>query len=125
MEQQRLLLFFALGIVLILIWNAWQEDYGRHAQPAPEAAAPAETGAVPGAAPGEREAAAASQAPPGGSSETAASAGEIRVLTDLLDVRIDTRGGTLRQALLRRHPLPPAARQRAAVLRRIGTQRPG
>ncbi len=106
MEQQRLLLFFALGIVLILVWNAWQEDYGRPApQPAPEAAAPAETGAVPGAAPGGADAQATGDAPRTGSDDTGGPAGEIRVLTDLLDVRIDTRGGTLRQALLRRHPI--------------------
>ena len=106
MEQQRLLLFFALGIVLILIWNAWQEDYGRPAQPAREAAAPAERGAVPGAAPGEADTGSPGQPARAGSSETAAAGGgEIRVLTDLLDVRIDTRGGTFRQALLRRHPV--------------------
>ena len=106
MEQQRLFLFFALGIVLILIWNAWQEDYVRGTAPSAstQREAPAPGAAVPGEAPGAPGGAPAST-PARTGAEDGAVATEIRVVTDLLDVRIDTRGGTLRQALLRRHPV--------------------
>ena len=28
MDNQKIILFFALSFVLLLIWQAWQEDYG-------------------------------------------------------------------------------------------------
>ena len=40
MDNQRLILFVALSFVVLLLWQAWMEDYG----PAPEPAATAQLG---------------------------------------------------------------------------------
>ncbi|MBA1146647.1 membrane protein insertase YidC [Ectothiorhodospiraceae bacterium WFHF3C12] len=116
MENLRLVLFLALGVVLMLIWSAWQQDYGTPppqstteqapagsaddgASPAaPGAAAPAESTpstAAPGSGAGEGDA----------TTDTAAEARDVRVLTDLLDVTISTEGGTIVSARLRKHPV--------------------
>ncbi len=97
MDQIRLFLIMALGVVLLLIWQAWQRDYGP-----PRDRPPVETETLPAAPPatampairGSGEASAASTA-----------AGEkIRVLTDTFDLTIDTAGGNIVQAKLRDYP---------------------
>jgi len=98
MENQRLILFVALSVVILLLWQAWQGDYGK-----PHASAPAPTTAVnvPATAP--------PTAPPTVSavpSEQGLAHGErIRVTTDVLAAEIDTVGGDLRQLDMLRYPV--------------------
>ncbi|RMG59980.1 MAG: membrane protein insertase YidC, partial [Gammaproteobacteria bacterium] len=101
MDNQRNILLVALVLIGFLIWQQWRIDHA----PKPEGAAPvAEQGgaAGPQAAGGQAgtqqdvppAAAAAPEASPQSASATAASR-IIHVRTDVLDLRIDTRGGTL------------------------------
>lgn len=104
MEIQRLVRFFALGLILLLIWNAWERDYGPETsaqQPVAEQTEQRNNRDSSDFVPEGLEA----EGPPAveGNEETAAAnAGaqdvqDIRVLTDLLDVSISTRGGELRR----------------------------
>ena len=114
MDNQRLFLFIALSFIGLMLWEAWQRDY--HAPVAEQdttaesatadtpAAPPADLPtAAPQAASGA--AATASQA----SDSVLASDGRVRVVTDVLDVLIDTRGGDLRQAELPQYPVDSQA----------------
>jgi len=125
MDNQRLFLFMALGLVLLLIWTQWQEDYGPRSREAPVAERSAEEGEAreaetPGAAP-EDEATATPPAgrPDGGEARGAPGAGtaraepgdgveaggpdSVRVTTDLLELEIATAGGDIRSARLLDH----------------------
>jgi YidC/Oxa1 family membrane protein insertase len=114
MANQRLLLWAGLALVLWLNYQAWQKDYA--APPATQAPVPgASTPAaplpqaldqsVPGlpAATGESPAPAAAETPVAPAAIPAA-ATDIRVLTDVLDLRIGTQGGELRRADLLDYP---------------------
>jgi YidC/Oxa1 family membrane protein insertase len=114
MDNQRLFLFVALSFVMLLLWQAWMEDYG----PVPPAEAPvAATGQLadtPAGTPADIQAdtsdlpsapadmVARDSALP----ETALleKAQYIDVETDLFHIRIDTTGGDLRQADLLAYP---------------------
>jgi YidC/Oxa1 family membrane protein insertase len=105
MDNQRLFLFVALSFVLLLLWQAWIEDYGPAPQTAPPAAtadtAPAATGADLPAAPAEpmqRETAVPEEI-------ALQTAQQVVVETDVLRVVIDTSGGDLRQVDLLAYPL--------------------
>lgn len=111
MDNQRLIIFFVLGILLLFIWNAWETQNGTP-QPAPQqqaqstathpgapqsqASSASSTGQppAPGATPAEQN---AKQAQPG---KTLPQGQIIHVKTDVLDVEIDTAGGTLRKTSL-------------------------
>ncbi|HSD69863.1 MAG TPA: membrane protein insertase YidC [Woeseiaceae bacterium] len=107
MDNQRLLVWAAFGLMLWITYQAWMQDYGpRPAQqteaPAPVAESPPETGpelpdlaATPGEAPALEEAAAPDPA----------RAGTIRVSTDVLHIEISEQGGTLQRAQLIRYPV--------------------
>ncbi|MCI0517111.1 MAG: membrane protein insertase YidC [Woeseiaceae bacterium] len=107
MDNQRLLVWAAFGLMLWITYQAWMQDYGpRPAQqtesPAPAAESPPETGpelpdltATPGEAPALQPAAAADTA----QAET------IQVRTDVLQIEISEQGGTLQRALLLKYPV--------------------
>ncbi len=107
MDNQRMLLFVALSFVVLLLWQAWMEDYGTQPQTEAPAATtqtttPADTGAdLPAAAP--------AQPAPGAVAVPEEimlqSAEQVVVETDVLRVVIDTRGGDLRQADLLAYPV--------------------
>jgi YidC/Oxa1 family membrane protein insertase len=107
MDNQRLLLFVALSLVVLLLWQAWMKDYGPAPQshPAPVVtehpaakSAPGEELPQAGFEPAEK----GGQVP----EEIALESGQpIRVETDTLSVVIDTLGGGLRRADLLRYPL--------------------
>jgi len=110
MENQRLLLFVALSVVILLLWQAWQKDFGT--PPSPPAAAPpaAESTAVPSSQ--DVPAAAAGTPAPGPAAPEAsavpADAGldkgeRIHVQTDEFLAVIDTRGGDLRDIKFRNY----------------------
>lgn len=106
MDTIRFLLFVALGLVSLMIWQAWQEDYGR---PDPLVA---ERDDLPGVVVTEeveglpalpREPDAAIRAAP--EEEPLLERERVRVVTDVYDIEIDTRGGDIRHAQLLEYPI--------------------
>jgi YidC/Oxa1 family membrane protein insertase len=116
MDNQRLLVWAAFIMMIWFTYQAWMEDYGP--KPVPQVAE--ETGQPGEAAPAVAEdlslpelgqdAAAPEEAPagslPGEQAATSAPGDDtIRVVTDVLDVEISLRGGTLVQATILAYPL--------------------
>ena len=108
MDNQRLILFVALSLVTLLLWEAWQKDYAPPpppvseqsvSQPEQTAAQPVPQNDVPSAAPSE-VAQASTTLPP-----VARSSQRIHVLTDVFDIEIDTYGGDIREADLLQYPV--------------------
>ncbi len=106
MDTQRLIQFFALGFVLLLIWSAWEADYG------PEAPAPTDEERtaeerddpdeddlfIPEDLDAEGPGVVEEEPPAADPAERDADDGrDIRVRTDLLDVVINTQGGEIQQ----------------------------
>jgi YidC/Oxa1 family membrane protein insertase len=107
MENQRLILFVALSVVILLLWQAWQGDVGKKAQPGvPSTATVSQT---PAAADVPAPPARTAPTTPAGSAvpaEKGLDHGErIRVTTDVMEAEIDTHGGDLRQVDLLRYPV--------------------
>lgn len=111
MDNRRLILFFALALVSVMLWQAWQRDYGPQAQQtAGDQAVAEEAGAaVPTIASDSGVPSAPAQQTGEGSAVPATSqtpSGQIiMVETDLLRLAIDTRGGTVRELFLKDYPL--------------------
>jgi YidC/Oxa1 family membrane protein insertase len=97
MDNQRIFLFAILSVLILMLWSAWESER----RPAPAPSAKQEVPSAPAAAaaptaPGK------ANAPATGATQL--EAGErIQVTTDLLHVEIDTQGGDLRVAELRKH----------------------
>ncbi len=105
MDFQRILLIGALFLVLMMLWQAWQQDYGPQPAP-PVATAPGELDLGAGDTPptiGDVPPPATGEAQPGMSSLP--SAQRIQVHTDLFHAEIDTRGGDLRRVALVQYPV--------------------
>jgi YidC/Oxa1 family membrane protein insertase len=107
MDNQRPILYLSLAFILFLIWQAWEQDYGTRAR----AGQPVVEGAVDGAD-ASRTAADVPQAArpdiPGEPAPelTAVAGGElVHVRTDVLDLRLDLRGGDIVQADLPTYPV--------------------
>lgn len=101
MDNQRLFLFFALAMVLMLIWQAWEQQ---HAPPPTTASAPPATSPDVPATPTTPS---ARETPPAPQAEEVLARGtRISVQTDVIKVEIDTQGGDLRELSL---PLYPVA----------------
>ncbi len=112
-DNKRLILLMALGFVLLLIWQAWQQDYGvkptvATAPAATEAASPV-TPPVPLDVPTAKPATAATKttpdAPPAATMNTLPQGDWVRVKTDVLDLAINTVGGDLRRLNLLAYPV--------------------
>jgi len=111
MENQRLILFIALSLVVLLLYNAWQAQFHpqqtppasvSEGQPTPGATTPKD---LPGAVPAKPPTAAApSGTPMPATSAAIASNKRVHVKTDLLDVDIDTTGGDIRRVALLKYP---------------------
>jgi YidC/Oxa1 family membrane protein insertase len=118
MENQRLFLFIALSLVILLMYNAWREQFSP--RPATSIEAPTGQAAIPPDQPPQPQASSQDvpsakpvipePTPPETASIQPSESGllsqaqRIHVLTDLLDVEIDTTGGDIRKALLRAYP---------------------
>ncbi len=108
MNFQRLFLVFALALILMLIWQAWEQEKQSQRPPATTPATPAPTVTSPPAAAGvpeappSRDRAVTPKAPKPAKLKTGA---RIQVRTDLLEAVIDTQGGDLRVLRLRKHPV--------------------
>jgi len=118
MENQKLMLYVALSFVLILLWQAWQQDYGPKSDfPAELVATPPASSAAPfatgnslarvdaGADVPKSDATAQPALPPLPIQPMLKSADRVRVVTDLLNIEIDTLGGDLRKIELRAYPV--------------------
>jgi YidC/Oxa1 family membrane protein insertase len=109
MDNQRLILFIALSLVVLMLYNAWQEQFhppqtppAAVSQPAPAPAVPQGVPSMPAAPPAKEVPA----GPPTGATQAAiASHQRVHVKTDLLDVEIDTTGGDIRRVALLDYPL--------------------
>jgi YidC/Oxa1 family membrane protein insertase len=108
MDNQRLFLFVALSFVMLLLWQAWVEDYGPAPQ-VPDSAgvtAPVED-AIPATGSTDIPAAITASSAPEASlpdSELLAQGETIVVETDLFRLHINTTGGDLRQVDLLQYP---------------------
>jgi YidC/Oxa1 family membrane protein insertase len=105
MDNQRVFLWLALVFVAYLNWQAWRMDYGPAPTPPPDSAAvEAESvdDELPGLpdVPGEAEAVAApdDEADPSGGRV-------VRIVTDVLDIGLNTRGGDLQRSDLLGYPV--------------------
>ena len=114
MDNQRLFLFFALALVLMLIWQAWEQEKafgpGGTATPAPATAKMAPpAGSSPAAVPDLPQAPTSTAAPNAGpapaTTEVLTRGSRLQVRTDLFDAVIDTHGGDLRELYLRQYPV--------------------
>jgi YidC/Oxa1 family membrane protein insertase len=117
MDNLRLILFFALALVSLMLWNAWQEDYGPKSagvdQGAEQTTATAPGAeALPSAADGDIPAVSSSSTIDDASGDGAPAPTQvvvpqqqiIKVETDLLAIEIDSAGGTLRSLHLKGYP---------------------
>jgi len=131
MDNQRLLIWAFFGLMAWITYQTWVQDYGP--KPAPMVAEQALPRAEPGAEPGiddglpEISEEGVSSASPAAPEEPAASIAEqqapvIRVTTDVLDVEISTRGGTLQKAVLLKYPV---AKDQPDTLIELLSTRPG
>ncbi len=114
MDNQRLLVWAAFGILLWFTYLTWMQDYGPSPVPAPptaetEQAPPTATDdplSLPEVGDVADEPADAGPTLPGGVAEDAAGQAEIiTVRTDVLEIDIATRGGTLIRATLLGYPV--------------------
>lgn len=116
MDNQRILLFFALSFVLLLIWQAWVSDPAPDAPPATdvareETAQPPTDRPVTPEQPALPEASEVEAGPAPATPDalqvpdTLPRGDRIKVITDLIAVELDTTGGDLRELLLLEHPV--------------------
>ncbi|MBI3188947.1 MAG: membrane protein insertase YidC [Gammaproteobacteria bacterium] len=103
MENQRTLLYMSLFFILFLIWDAWQKDYAPKPavvaeQPSTSVAAPAST------ALDTPEASSSTMVMTPSIASTQSPRKTVKVVTDLLDLEIDTQGGDVSKLLLRKYP---------------------
>ncbi len=112
MENQRLFQYATLGFVILLLWQAWQADYGPKPQPKVEStqnsqlAVPSGTSSV--NVPGDLPVASSAQQSQPALNTTGNNpllTSPIRVVTDNFDILIQPEGGTLVGAKLRKYPV--------------------
>ncbi|MGD2076237.1 MAG: membrane protein insertase YidC, partial [Gammaproteobacteria bacterium] len=105
MDNPRVLLAIALSFLVLLIWQAWMEDYGPKPEPVQEAAETAPEGTAP---PAEDLPSAPTDQPlpsAGGEVTVQLPEGErVDVFTDVFHAVIDTRGAELQQIDLLQYP---------------------
>ncbi len=110
MDNQRIILFFALSFVLLMIWQAWQEDISPQATIDATSIAQSQIKDnrsidVPSVASTQQSTVVDETSTPKISSQKLDSAGRIKVVTDTLEVQIDTRGGDIREVDLIKYPV--------------------
>ncbi len=123
MDNVRLLLFMALAFLGMLIFQAWQQDYGSARQVTAEATpSPAQSGDTP-VAPQQADIDDAAPSVPGvvPATDSQDSTRLVKVRTDMLDLVIDSRGGTIIDARLVGYPV---AVERPDEKYRLLSQRP-
>jgi YidC/Oxa1 family membrane protein insertase len=115
MANQRIFLWAALALVIWFNYDAWQRDYGPKPTPAAEQSEPTNGAPSPAAEPSaldqvptlpsDTSVPAPTPAQPAPAAAPATESGtDIRVLTDVLDLRIGLQGGDLKRADLLSYP---------------------
>ncbi len=117
MDQQRPLLFIALAIVLFLLWNSWQQDFGPQPQqppattatpskPVADKAGGVEISDVPTGADSTAKPTTSIEVPSAENEGKLLNSGDrIQVVTDVIRAEIDTVGGDLRRLELLEYPV--------------------
>ena len=108
MDNPRVLLAIALSFLVLLIWQAWMEDYG----PQPKPSEPVTVTETPVVSESDADLPAApdDQPPMAGEEDVVVQlpAGQrVEVVTDMFRAVIDTRGGDLREVNLLHYPKSP------------------
>lgn len=117
MDNLRLILFFGLALISLMLWQAWNQDYGQNQQPVAGAdtvkSAPSSTpsmsvpvaktgGEIPQATP--TVGTVSSAAVPSMTETAASSSAKVNVKTDLYTMEIDTKGGNILKVFLNDFP---------------------
>ncbi len=129
MDNQRLLVWATFGLMAFLSYEAWMQDYGPKPQPvntvseAPAALPEAlSDDALPALTDTEAPLPSVSDAPSlPAAAEAATQTPVVRVTTDVLDIEINTRGGTVQLAKIRKYPV--AKDQPDTVITLLSTER--
>jgi YidC/Oxa1 family membrane protein insertase len=106
MENLRLFLFFSLAFILLLLWQAWEEDYG----PKPTPTVASSSAAIPSApvangdVPVVRSAGTAAVPTPLDGAKAQSSYASVTVTSDLYRLEIDTKGGNIVKVFLNDYP---------------------
>jgi YidC/Oxa1 family membrane protein insertase len=118
MGNQRVLLYFTLFFIIYMIWAQWQMDYGP--KPEPVASEKQQTGdtakenvplpAAVDTVKGDKNTSAVA------STDTAIDGERIKIITDVLEVEVDTLGGDIRRALLRKYAVTAENPEQKLVL---------
>jgi len=120
METTRLILVLSLTVVGMLLWQAWEQDYGRGATesgPVPSADSPLPAPAGPAAPEAPPPGPAANAAPMPGAAPAAENAvARVTIETDVLRLEIGSRGAGIRRAELLRYPVSLEHRDEPFVL---------
>ncbi len=123
MDNQRFLLWASLGLVLFLIYQAWMEDYHPRTPPRPAATdAASEQGPDRAIDAVELPTLPDITQPTDDASvvpvpqTTDAGAERVRVLTDVLDLQIETLGGSLVHAAMLRYPVEKSRPDQPVIL---------
>lgn len=127
MDNQRLILFFALAIVTILLWEAWQRDHMPPVSPSVPTASISDTPALPPASNSSAPAPNAAAVPPPLTPElsnasppplqaTLNSAQRVIVKTDTFEIEFDSIGADVRQAKLLQYPVSADQRDKPFVI---------
>ena len=103
MENQRTLLYMSFFFILFLIWQTWQEDHTPKAViTAPQSSTTDSVAAVAMDMPEAASQALVQASPLAATTQTPRKI--VKVVTDLLDLEIDTQGGDIKKLLLRKYP---------------------
>jgi YidC/Oxa1 family membrane protein insertase len=105
MENIRLLLIIALSFIGLMLWEAWQEDYGTPPAASAPAAETPQAVDVPPAAPKPESEPAMPGPPPAERAEPTQAAPPIHVQTDVLSLLVSPTGGTIEHAALLAYPV--------------------
>ncbi|MEQ9563088.1 MAG: membrane protein insertase YidC, partial [Woeseiaceae bacterium] len=112
MDNQRLLVWAAFGLMLWFTYQAWMQDYGPKPAPVVQGEVVQQTdipedaaGELPELSEAPTEAPSLEAAAEPEAEAAAVTADIIHVRTDVLDLEISTQGGTIRRAILRKYPV--------------------
>ena len=110
MDNQRLLTWGAFGLLLFFTYQTWMQDYGPKPEPAPqtqelEAPLDAAVDDLPGLEAPDPVALPATDGELAPTAEVTADDTIIRVVTDVMDVSISTRGGSIVEATMLQYPV--------------------
>lgn len=108
MDNQRILLYAALGFLLLIIYQNWQMQYGPNAGQYQQPQTAQQNSSVPAASSGtapDMPEGVKIAAPGAPQIQSGSDSQKITVTTDVLEVEVDTRGGTVSVVRLPKYPV--------------------